>query len=576
VAREEKELMRPPDRTTTLIESFLHWEHTTPHAVYLSQPHYAGDAVRVVDYTWKQVGDEARRMAAHLRSLNLAPGSSIAILGKNSAHWIIADLAIWMAGHVSVPLYPTLNAETAQYVLQHAEAKLLFLGKLDGHTDGGNPIGAALPAELPVIGLPLSPRDDVPQWNDVIARHQPLAQIHRGNRGELATIVYTSGSTGRPKGVMHSYGSMTAAAVAMSQSYDLGPDDRMLSYLPLAHVAERAIVQSASLSFGFQVYFAGDVATFQRDLKRARPTLFFSVPRLWTRFYQTVAHKLPPARQKRLFALPIVSRLVKKAILRELGLDRVRAAITGSAPLPPETIAWYRSLGLELLDCYGMSENFGVSHASRPGEVRIGYVGTTAPGCEARLADDGELLVRSPGQMLGYYKQPDLTAASLTADGFFRTGDRGEIDEAGRLKITGRVKEQFKTSKGRYVSPAPIEQKLGRDERVEVVCVTGAAQPQPFGVLMLGQDVRVALGSSDAKRAALMADFEKLLREVNQSLEPHERLDYLVIARGAWTMENGVLTPTLKLRRSVIEERYLPRADAWRQAGAAVIWEAGA
>ena len=557
-----------------LLQRFLHWEKISPDRVYMTQPHtHKGGDGCVIDFTWAQVGDQARRMAAHLKALGLPPQSHIALLGLNSAHWIMADLAIWMAGHVTVPLYPTLNADTAQYILDHAEVKLLFLGKMDGESEAWRHLQAGLPQDLPMIGLPMSPRSDIPQWGELIARHLPLRKLHEPQWDELATIVYTSGSTGRPKGVMHSFGSMTAAADAMSELYALTPEDRMLSYLPLAHVAERAIVESTSLSFGFRVYFIGDLNTFQADLKRARPTLFFTVPRLWTKFYLAIQARIPPRRQQLLFRLPLLSGLLKKKILKEMGLDHVRAAVTGSAPLPSHIIQWYRDLGLELLDCYGMSENFGVSHASRPGAMRIGYVGSPDPGVQARIATNGELEVKSPGQMLGYYKQAGKTAEDMTPDGFFRTGDRGEVDGQGRLRITGRVKELFKTSKGKYVAPAPIENRLGQSSRIEAVCLTGPGQPQPFALLMLSLDAQKEISDGKLGRDSITTEFETLLGRVNAELEEHEQIDYLVVVKEQWTMDNGFLTPTMKIKRSIIEERYLPGADAWLERKQKVIWQ---
>lgn len=557
-----------PDKTN-LLNCVQHWERYTPEAVYLTQPYPGG---KVVDYTWREVGDQARRFAAYLQSLNLPPRSNIALLGKNSAHWIMADIAILMAGHVTVPLYPTLNAETARYIMQHCEAKLLILGKMDGTTDTWNDLQHGLPAEVPVVGLPLSPRKDVPQWDELIKQHAPLRQVAERGVDELATIVYTSGSTGQPKGVMHSFRSMTAGLKGAQQMWAVTGDDRMLSYLPLAHVAERAAVECSSMFFGFRVYFSEKLETFQQDLKRARPTLFFSVPRLWTKFYLAINDKLPPRKQRLLFALPVVSRLVKKKILTEMGLNHVRMALTGAAPLPPDIIEWYRKLGLELLEVYGMSENFGNSHVNRPGEVRVGYVGSPSPGTECRIAESGELEVKSPSQMLGYYKMPEKTAEEVTADGYFRTGDRGEMDEHGRLRITGRVKELFKTAKGKYVAPVPIENKLNHP-KIEVTCVTGPSQPQPFVLLMPSLDAQKELRDGQASRDSLTREFAGLLEQVNATLEDHEKLDYAVVVKEQWTMENGFLTPTMKIKRNVIEERYLPQADHWKKAGAKVVWE---
>lgn len=555
----------------SLLSCFQHWEKKQSRRTWLTQPYPDG---RVKDFSWRAVGKQARRMAAHLQSLGLPACSNVGILGNNSAHWIMADLAIWMAGYVSVPLYPTLNAETARYILEHAEIKLLFLGKLDGKLDGWNEISGVLPPELPLIGLPMSPLPDIPQWETLIKRVKPLKQIREPDRDELATIIYTSGSTGRPKGVMHSYGSMMAAGLAVSKLYDLGPEDRMLSHLPLAHVAERAAVESTSLYFGCRIYFAGDPSSFRQDLKRARPTLFFSVPRLWTKFYLAINEKFPERKQKRLFRWPIVSRLAKRKILAELGLNHVRAALTGSAPLPQHIIEWYRGLGLELLEVYGMSENFGISHSTRSGDYRSGHVGPPAPDVQARIAAEGEMEVKSPGQMLGYYKMPAKTADDMAEDGFFKTGDRGEIDQHGRLRITGRVEELFKTGKGKYVAPAPIENLLGQHHRLEASCVTGSGQPQPFALLMLSADSPQSARFDASERAVLTGEFEALLKQVNTRLEDHEKLAYLVVVKDRWSTGNGYLTPTMKIKRNVIEAHYLPNAESWQRSGQAVIWEA--
>ncbi|RJF98544.1 AMP-binding protein [Noviherbaspirillum saxi] len=554
--------------TNTLMHRFLHWERTQPDAVLFTQPTPDG---RVVDYTWKDVGDQARRMATYLRSLQLPPNSNIAILGKNNAHWIMADVAIWMAGHISVPLYPTMNADTAQYVFEHSNTRLLFVGKLDGKTDGWNEISKVLPAHMHVVTLPMAPATDAQQWDALIDKVQPLQEVHLPRPEDLATIIYTSGTTGKPKGVMHSFGNTYTYAMGAGDFCGTTPNDRVLSYLPLAHGAERSFVESNALCHGLHVYFNDSLETFAQDLQRARPTLFISMPRLWTKFYLGICAKLPAEQQKLLFAPPEVSNPLKKHILTLLGLESVRMAFTGSAPLPVEIFDWYRNLGLELLDVYGMTENFAYSHYSRPGQVRLGYSGQALPGVQSRIAENGEIEVKCPTHMMGYYKQPELTAESMTADGFFKTGDRGEVDELGRLKITGRIKELFKTSKGKYVSPAPIENKLTH-QKVEAVCVTGPGHPQPFALMMLAPDARKALQDAQASEI-LQAELQTLLDSVNTALEDHEKLNYLVIVKDIWTTDNGFLTPTMKIKRNIIEDRYLSKAQNWSALGKTIILE---
>lgn len=557
---------------STLLHCLMRWERDRPEDIYLTQPGADGT---VVDYTWQQVAREARCMAAHLRSLEFAPKSAIAILGRNSAHWIIADLAIWMAGHVSVPIYPGAGAKTVAYVLEHSEAKLLFVGRLDDGAGGWDAVRHAVPAHLTVMRLPRASGMDGDAWHDVVEATAPLKVVALPAPRDLATIIYTSGSTGRPKAVMHSFGTMCDAPRGGSVLVDGGsgpcPSDRMLSYLPLAHCSERQAVEAASLCFGFRVFFNDSRETFAQDLRRARPTIFLSVPRLWIKFHRSLNQRVPPRVQRVALALPFVARRFRQWMLAALGLDAVRTAYTGSGPLPVELLNWYRGLGLELLDGYGMTENFAYSHFNRPERVKPGSVGECLPGVTCRIAADGEVLVKGPGSMLGYLKAPEATADSFTPDGFLRTGDRGEIDHEGRLRITGRVKDLFKTAKGKYVAPMPIESKLGDHPRIEAVCVTGPGRPQPFALASLSPDTR-ALMVANASRAVVVAELEALLEEVNAQIEAHERLDKLVVVRERWSIECGELTPTLKIRRAVIEERYLPDVDDWLDANGRIVF----
>jgi long-subunit acyl-CoA synthetase (AMP-forming) len=474
-----------------------------------------------------------------------------------------------MAGYVTVPLYPTSSPETVQYVLRHSEARLLFVGKMDGWATARE----RMPVDLPVVVLPLGPAWADTKWDGIVAATAPLAGEPDRGLDELATIVYTSGSTGVPKGVMHSFRAFHVVGTLMRDTMDrAGPGDRMLSYLPLAHVAERVIVENQSTYFGYQVFFAESLETFADDLRRARPTIFFSVPRLWTKFHLAVRSKLTAERERRLFGVPILGRFVKRRILRQLGLDCVRLAFTGAAPLPAETIDWYRGLGLELLEAYGMSENMAYSHFTRPGGARYGYIGHANQGVECRIGEGGEIQVKSPAQMVGYYKDPLRTAESYTIDGFFRTGDMGELDEEGRVRITGRVKDLFKTSKGKYVAPVPIENVLCTLPRVEAACVAGANQAAPFALLMLTEAASFESAKPEG-REAIETDLLAQLEAVNASLEPHEKLGFAVIVDQPWTVENGCLTPTIKIRRSAIEARYEPRVSSWFESGKRVIWD---
>jgi len=543
-------------------------EKERPNEIWLTQP-MGGGVVR--DFTWAEAMAEVRKMAGHLGSLDLPRGSKIALFSKNSAWWFFADLAIWMTGHVTVPLYPTLTPETIRQTLEHSEARLIFIGKLDGFEG----MKSGILEGLPIIVTPLAPKVDAAgarHWDDLVAGVKPLEESPVRDPDELATIIYTSGSTGTPKGVMHSFRTMCAGLPALDE-YGFSPRDRMLSYLPLAHVMERLAVELPAIVVALRVYFAESLDTFVVDLRRARPTIFISVPRLWSKFQQGVFSKMPAARLSLMLRIPILRGVIGRKVKAGLGLGEVRFAISGSAPIPKELLDWYRALGLELLEAYGMTENFAVSHATKLGEVRVGYVGSVRPGVEQKLLESGELLVKSPGNMLGYYKADELTREVLDAEGFVHTGDRGEIDAQGRLKITGRVKELFKTSKGKYVAPSPIENLLLLHVDVEQALVSGAAMPQPFGLVVLSDGARALAKAGSPETEALTGSLEAHLERTNAGLDPHERLEKLVITRDPWTIENGMLTPTMKVKRASIEARYAPKVEAWYGEQKRVLWD---
>lgn len=545
----------PPAAADLPLARLYHWERKRTHHVHLTQP-MGGGVVR--DYTWGHVLAEVRRVAAFLRAQNWPAGSTIAILGKNSAHWLMADYAIWMAGHVSVPIYPTLTAESVRQILDHSEAKACFIGKLDGFEAMKSGIGA----QVLSIALPLAPKTDAAQWDDIVAKTPPMeGEVVRAG-DELATIIYTSGTTGMPKGVMHSFNAMAWTAKALEERYGVSAEDRMLSYLPLSHVAERWVVEMGALNGGFRLFFVETLDTFAQDLQRARPTNFISVPRLWVKFQQGVLAKVPQKKLDRLFSIPIVSRLVKKKILKGLGLDQARFAGGGASPMPPSMLEWFNRLGLELLEGYGMTENFGCSHSNRSGHGRPGYVGVPYPGVEHRISAIGELEMRSPALMLGYFKEPEKTRATMTEDGWLKTGDKGEIDSEGRLKITGRVKDLFKTSKGKYVAPAPIEDKLVAHAKVEACCVAGADFAQPFGIVMLSAEAAGSL-ADPSKKQELRDSLDAHLSSINAALDPHEQMDFLAAVTEQWTVEQGFITPTMKIKRDAIERTYGPHFQRW-------------
>jgi long-subunit acyl-CoA synthetase (AMP-forming) len=547
------------------------YAHEKNHAqeIFLTQPIGQG---QVKNYTWAETMDQSRRMAAYLTTLGLPRAARIAILSKNCAHFFMAELAIWMAGYTTVAIFPTEQADTVKFVLEHSEASLLFVGKLDEwHKQE-----PGVPAHLPHIAFPMAPANSYDQWDDIILRTQPLAGDALREPTDLAMIIYTSGSTGQPKGAMHSFERITAAASGIIAQMDenLGGDrrHRMLSYLPLAHVFERAFVESAAFIHGrLQVFFAESLDTFVQDLQRARPTIFISVPRLWLKFQQGVFAKMPPKKLNLLLGIPVLGGIVKKKVLTGLGLDQVELAGSGSAPLPADLIRWYRRLGLNLVEGYAMTEDFAYSHSQTKDKNDPGTVGPPYPGVQVRISPEGEVLIKSPGQMIGYYKRPDLDAQSFTSDGFFKTGDLGSRMADGQLTITGRLKEQFKTSKGKYVAPAPIENRLNAHPMIELSMVSGSGFDKAYALVVLAEDLRPKMHLDDV-RQQVQSELKGLLNHVNQQIADYEQLKMLVIAKEAWSIENGCLTPTMKIKRSRIEYSVQHQVDGWYTKVETIIW----
>ncbi len=547
------------------------YEHETARAneVYLTQPLGGG---AVADYTWAQTMDQARRMATHLQSQGFEPGARIGILSKNCAHFFMAELAIWMAGYVTVSIFPTEGPDTVNFVLEHSGASLLFVGKLDTWAKQE----AGVPAKLARIAFPLAPKTTYDTWDAIVGRTQPIAGKPQRAGTDLALLIYTSGSTGQPKGVMHSFERISAVAeghsAGMAKTLGKGRANRALSYLPLAHCFERACIECLSFVDGnLHVFFADTLDTFVADMNRARPTIFISVPRLWLKFQQGVNAKMPQAKLNRLLSIPILGKIVAKKILTGLGLNEVALAGSGSAPLPPDLVTWYRRLGLNLVEGYGMTEDFAYSHTMTQSANTAGTVGLPYDGVQVRISDEGEIQIKSPGQLVGYYKRPDLDAEVFTEDGYFRTGDQGIRLPDGQLKITGRLKELFKTAKGKYVAPAPIENKLNAHPMIESSMVSGVGQSASYALVVLAEGVRPQL-ADPAVKADVALQMAALLKETNKGLADYEQMKMVVIAREPWSIDNGCLTPTMKIKRAKIEANVAAQVDAWFEGKDKVLW----
>ena len=526
----------------TPLEMFYHWEQTTPDAVYLRQP------VNGIfhELSWAQTGEQVRRIANALIAQNFDQGSHIAILSKNCAEWFIADLAIMMAGHISVPIYATAGQETIRYILNHSSCKAVFIGKLD---DTQNQC-AAIPAGVLSLAFPYG---DIParyRWHELL-QQPPLASSPLPQLQDTMSIIYTSGSTGNPKGVINTFGAYSWSCQTLINSLDATREDRMLSYLPLAHITERVYVEGASLYNGCSVSFTESLETFADNLKSVSPTIFISVPRLWTRFQMGVLARIPPHKLNRMLSIPILKNIVARKIRQQLGLDSVRIFGSGSAPISPATLHWYQRIGINICEGWGMSENNGLGTLSFPFRAdKVGCIGRPYDGLNLRISDEGEIQLKGPCVMDEYYLEPEKTAEAFTADGWLKTGDKGTLDADGYVRITGRLKEIFKTAKGKYVAPVPIESRLMENPLIEQICVTGTNLRQPVALVVLTPEAKAH--DSQHVRHSL----EHTLQQVNRQLESHAVLDGLIVVPDSWSVENGLLTPTLKIKRHLVEGKY--------------------
>ncbi|NVJ64157.1 MAG: AMP-binding protein [Flavobacteriaceae bacterium] len=537
------------DTIITPVTQLLMWEQLRGNQPYMRQT----VGKKSIAYTWKDVASLARRVANRLVQQGLPAGSRIGIYSKNCPEWFIADLGIMMAGHISVPILSAVNADTLAHIISHAEIQTLFVGQVD--IDATLELQAC--PQLNTISFPLGAFEAAMPWHQYIECGE-LRELHTPMPEDILTIIYTSGSTGVPKGVVHTYRSFSFAVSCAQQELMLTTGDRLLSYLPLGHVVERLLIEFVSLYTGCNVWFVEQLDTFSRDIQACQPTFFVSVPRLWAKFQQSVEQQIGAHKLTVLLSIPGINMLVRRAIKKRLGLNKANVFASGSAPLPVSTLHWFRRLGINISEGWGMTENCGFGTVNLPfrGD-KAGSIGHAMAGVTLRITPEGELQSHSLANMQGYYKDEKSTRAAFTADGFLQTGDLAEIDSEGYVVLTGRLKDLFKTSKGKYIAPAPIETLLTADPNVEFACVMGTWLPQPVALVKLNDSV---LSSEQ-----YTAYFKGVLTALNKRLESHEKLDAIYLIDDIWSAENGMITPTLKIRRHQIEQRYAGQLQHYRK-----------
>jgi len=530
------------------LEAFLHWEQHSPDRVFLRQFHNG----KIETLTFKESGQEIRKMAQAIKNRKLPEQSSIALISKNCEYWIMADLAIMMSGHVSVPIYPTLIADSIKPIIEHSESKLLIIGKLDNYDSQKDAF-----KDLPKISIEKYGIIEDNTWEALTASTEPLQEVKLPDPKSLITIIYTSGTTGIPKGVMHSHENFSNAAFNIGKTLELHDHPKYFSYLPLSHIAERIGLEMGAIHHGGALSFAESLETFASNLEATQPDLFFAVPRIYAKFQEKILEGIPQKKLSIVLKIPFLNNIFKNKLKSKLGLSKAKYIASGAAPLSVSVMNWYKKLGIEIIQAYGMTEDCIVSHCNLPGRNKLGTVGKFTHGATAKLSDIGEICVKNDSLLLGYFKNPEETAKVFDSQGYLKTGDIGEYDHDGFLTITGRAKDQFKTDKGKYISPAPIELAFSKNTDIEQICIVGMGIPQPI-MLIIPSVTGQNKSKTDFKESLLQS-----ILEINPSLEKHEKIEKAVVMKEDWTVENGLMTPTLKIKRTQVEKIHMHMYRQW-------------
>ena len=546
--------------------------------------------------SWRTYNDQVRLAARAMITLGLEAGQSVCILGFNRPSWAIADMAAMAAGGVPAGIYTTCSPEEVAYIIDHSESSIVFLEDA-GQWEKVDAERKNLPKLRHVVLFEGAPAIDDPlvmTWEAFLAKAEETPAETVDERmaalalDAVATLIYTSGTTGPPKAVMLSHENLAWTASKAAPLVDASSEDSSLSYLPLSHIAEQMFSLHVPASVGSQIYFAEDFTKVADNLKEVRPTILFGVPRVWEKFYAGVNAKLAELTgiKKVLFGWArgvgsqvtaarnagrkpsgllelqygVARRLIYGPFKQALGLDRARICVSGAAPIAGEILEFFGELDLIIYEVYGQSEDTGPTSFNRPGQTRFGTVGPPFPGVEIKIADDGEILVRGPNVFLGYMKDEASTKESLI-DGWLHSGDLGAFDQDGFLTITGRKKDIIITAGGKNIAPKNIEAALKNLPLVSQAVVIGDRRKYLTALLTLDPEAaaKVAPEADEAARVehpALLEELGRGVDEVNKLFARVENVRKFKILPGDFSVEGGELTPTMKVKRRVVDEKY--------------------
>jgi long-chain acyl-CoA synthetase len=586
------------ERAPHVARLFLDRVHATPQAEAFR--YRVGE--EWISLSWQQTSDAVERLGAGLIALGVRPGQRVALASGTRIEWILADLAVLLIGAATTTVYPSTNAEEMAYILADSGSVVVFaedagqLAKLRRHRNQLPGLTTVIAMDASADGDWVIGLDEVRELGAELLRQRPGAVIDRVagiQADDLATLIYTSGTTGRPKGVRLRHSALTYEAATVAAVGDLSEADLQYLWLPLAHVFGNVLIM-LPLQIGFATAVDGNVENIMANLATVRPTWMGAVPRIFEKVHagvtSAVAAQSLPKRQLFEWAVQvgarmaqvrrdgtevspalraqftIADRLVLSKVRNRFG-GRLRFLNSGSAPLNVQIAEWFVAVGIPVLEGYGLTETSAASLCNRLGSFALGTVGPPFPGTEVRLAEDGEILLRGPGVMEGYHNQPEATAAVLSPDGWFATGDIGELDEHGFLRITDRKKDLFKTSGGKYVAPAAVEAVFrGICPYASNIAVFGEGRKFASALITLdaaaisrwaGEHGLAELSYSELAAAPQVRQLiQGYLDQLNERLNRWETIKQFVLLDREFTIVDGELTPSLKLRRRVVGARH--------------------
>lgn len=527
------------------LPAFLdHWADQRGDKIWLRDLREEGSD----DYSWAEARDQVNAVSAVLES-RFGAGNNMIILSRNRPHWFLADLAIVRSGNVTVSMFTTLPQATAQYIAEFTEPAVIFVGE----SPNWESVRQVLPDNITVVTLPGVTIEGAHfSWEQLLEEGAGNKPAYECQPDDLMSLVFTSGTTGMPKGVMQTHASNIIPIGRFISEFGLRDEPRYFSYLPLSHIAERQIVEYSSLFCCGEVNFNESPQTLLRDMQRTRPHMFFGPPRVWEQFQQVVVGQF--GGQDALdAAIAKDAASIGKLVLDTMGLGEVEYCLTAAAPTPPSLIYWWESMGLLLMEGFGQTEAMGLI-VSGPNSRRVGSIGKAIGEVECKLTEENELAVRASGCTPGYYKEPEKTA-ELIRDGWLHTGDKARVDEDGFIYITGRVKDYFKTIQGKFVAPPPIEGAFADNSYAEQQCLLGRGFSKTVMVTVL------AAHAQQKDRDLVEASLRETVAEINATVEKHARIGAVIVSLEPWTIENEILTPTLKIKRDKVEDQFAEQAE---------------